>query len=111
MLTHVNGLDARIKSIVTLIESTEVFSPDNVRKLKSQQEEFETRLEKKLEDFEKSFNNQRMPTPRPLSGFSPIIDRQDVSSRFYFSLIALVFFGNFFYIYQFVFFLSNNCEF
>ena len=78
MMTHVNGLDARIKSIVTLIEGTEVFSPDNVRKLKSQQEEFETRLEKKLEDLERSFSSQRMPTPRPSLGYSPIIDRQEV---------------------------------
>ena len=78
MQTHVNGLDARVKSIVTLIEGTEVFSPDQVRKLKTQQEEFESRLEKKIEDLERSFTGQRLPTPRPIVGFSPILDRHDV---------------------------------
>lgn len=77
MMTHVNGLDARLKSLVTLIESTEIFNPENLDKIKSHQLQFENRVERKIEDLERSFTAQRVPTPRP--GYSPIIERQDVS--------------------------------
>ena len=93
-MSHVNGLDARIKSIVSLIEGTEVFSPDQVKNLKVQQSEFESRLEKKIEDLERSFSSQRLPTPRPIAGFSPILDRNEVIEFLTLVLIQFLIFEN-----------------